>query len=83
VLGGEEVHKWRRLRTAGRVGGLTGMRGSGANTREGGAVHLEGLEGEWYLRTAMQETQPQAAGSSGGASGWGGGAQVEEVEDSR
>jgi hypothetical protein len=83
VLGGEEVHKWRRLRTAGRVGGLTGMRGNGADTWEGSVVHVEGLEGEWYLRAAMRVTKPQAAGSGAGAAGWGGGAQVQDVEDSR
>lgn len=32
------------------------------------------------LRAAMRATKPQAAGSG---AGWGGGAQVEEVEDSR
>lgn len=71
MLGGEEARKWRRWRTAGRVGGLTGVRVNGANTREGSAVHVEGLEGEWYLRAAMQVTEPQAAGSGGGASGCG------------
>jgi hypothetical protein len=35
------------------------------------------------LRAAMRATKPQAAGSGGGASGWGGGAQVEEVGDSK
>ena len=34
------------------------------------------------LRAAMRATKPQAAGSGGGASGWGAGAQVDEVGDS-
>jgi hypothetical protein len=42
-----------------------------------------GLRVEWYLRAAMRVTKPQAAGSGAGAAGWGGGAQVQDVEDSR